>query len=352
MHKRLYIIPLLTALLLLAVGQASAIEDGPVTATLSAPQDELTVGDSIRLTLAVTHPAGYQVILPFEDPVAPAPAGSPGFGAVAPTWGDFTVVSRSPAATTANSDGTETTTAAIDARLFRPGAFTTPPLEVSVTDGHGGLLVVTAAPVPVNIGSVLQEGDTELRDIKPQAQLPLPAQWPRIAVGLAAAAVLAGVIVWRTHRRPKGAVDNRLPHEVALDGLAVIEGLRLPEQGRFKEHYTLVSSTVRTYVERRFGIPALERTTGEIRPDLARIELSPEVTAALIAFLQESDLVKFSKWTPDVAGAHELLANGRLIVETTAPAPAAAPGAPEQPEATRRSRRTTAGTQPALEVTT
>jgi hypothetical protein len=330
MKKKRYVVPFLAALLLLVVGQVSALEDGPVTATLSAPDGQLMVGDSIRLTLAVTHPAGYQVILPD----------------VAPAWGDFTVVSTSPAGTTANVDGTETTAAAIDARLFQPGAFTTPPLEISVTDGKGGLQGVTAAPVAVTIGSVLQEGDTELRDIKPQAAIPIPAAWPWIAAGLAAVAALVAVTVWRTRRRRKDAVDNRLPHEVALDGLAAIEGLHLPEQGRFKEHYTFVSATVRTYLERRFGIPALERTTGEIRPDLARIELSPEVAAALIAFLRASDLVKFSKWTPDVESAHELLAQGRLIVETTKPAPVAQTGAPEQPRASRRARRR----QPALEV--
>jgi hypothetical protein len=31
--------------------------------------------------------------------------------------------------------------------------------------------------------------------------------------------------------------------------------------------------------------------------------MAPEVTALLIAFLQESDLVKFSEWTPDVESA-------------------------------------------------
>jgi hypothetical protein len=335
MHKLLINIPLLAALLLFAVGHAAAQENGPVTATLSAPQGELTVGDSIQLTLAVTHPAGYQVILP----------------AVAPAWGDFKVVSTSPASTTANADGTMTTTMAIDARLLQPGAFNTPALEISVTDGQGGLQVVTAAPAAVTIGTVLQEGDTELRDIKPQAALPIPAAWPWIAAGTAVVVATAGVIVWRTRRRRKGAVDNQLPHEVALHGLAAIEGLRLPEQGRFKEHYTLVSGTVRTYLERRFAIPALERTTGEIRPDLTRIELSPEITAALIAFLQESDLVKFSKWTPDLASAHELLANGRLIVETTRPAPVSLqPGAPDQPVASRRPRPTLPAVEPVLEV--
>jgi hypothetical protein len=335
MHKRLSLIPLLTAFLLVAVGRAGAEDNGPITATLSAPQGRLTVGDSILLTLAVTHPAGYQVILPELEP----------------GWGDFTVASRSEAATTANADGTQTTTAAIDARLFQPGAFHTPPLEVSVTDGHGGLQTVTTAPAAVTIASVLQQGDAELRDIKPQAALPIAATWPWIVGGVAAAAALTGVLFWRMRRRNKAAVDNRLPHEVALDDLAVIEGLRLPQQGRFKEHYTLVSGAVRTYVERRYGIPALERTTGEIRPDLARIDLAPQVTAALVAFLQESDLVKFSdhrEWPPDLASAQELLAQGRLIVETTTPAPVAPqPVPPDRTGASRRQSRR----QPELEVT-
>lgn len=322
---------MLIALLLLAIAPAAAQGDSPVTATLSAPDGQLTVGDPIPLTLALTHPAGYQVILP----VLPD------------AWGDFAVVSQSPATVVANADGTATTSMLIDARLFQPGAFSTPTLEVSVTDGQGSLQKVLAAPAAVSIVSVLQEDDTELRDIKPQAALPMPAAWPWIAAGLAAMAVIAAV-VWQALRREKLAVDNREANEIALDGLRIVEGLRLPEQGRFKEHYTLVSDTVRIYVERRFGVPALERTTGEIRPDLARTDMAPEVSALLLAFLQESDVVKFSKWTPDVESAQQLLAHGRMIVEATKPEPEAEQAG--QPPAKRRLRRLADRQQPTMEV--
>jgi hypothetical protein len=325
---------LLLITLLLAVAPVGAQGDGHVIATLTAPDGQLTVGDPIQLTLALTHPTGYQVILP----------------KLPETWGDFTVVAQSPAAATANGDGSETTTILIDARLFQPGAFNTPPLEVSVTDGQGSLQKVVVAPAAVTIASVLQEGAAELRDIKPQAALPFPAGWPWIVAGVATVAVLSGVIVWRM-RRQKAAVDNRPPHEVALDGLAIVEGLRLPEQGRFKEHYTLISDTVRVYVERRYNIPALERTTGEIRPDLARIAMPSEVTAALLAFLQESDLVKFSRWTPDVASAQQLLAQARLIVATTKPAPVEpAQGNASQRKTERTLRRGQSDTQLKIEV--
>lgn len=325
---------LLITLLLLAVGPARAQGDGPVTATLSAPDGHLTVGDPIQLTLTLTHPAGYQVILP----------------ALPDAWGDFAIVSQSSATVVANADGSATTTMLIDARLFRPGAFDTPALEVSVTDGQGGLQKVMAAPAALSIASVLQEGDTALRDIKPQAVLPLPAAWPWIAAALAALAALA-VVARRANQRQKVAVDNRLAHQVALDGLKIIEGLRLPEQGRFKEHYTLVSDTVRVYVERRFGVPALERTTDEMRPDLARAGITPEATALLLAFLQESDLVKFSQWTPDVASAHLLLDRGRMIVELTQPEPTAQDaGSGGQPPVRGEQRRTTPAGHTTLEV--
>ncbi len=334
MLQRSFQVLALVAILLLAVGQASAQENGPVTATLSAPDGQFTVGDPIQLTLAVTHPAGYLVI----QPTLPE------------SWGDLTVASQSPATTVVNGDGSETTTWQIDARLFQPGDFTTQPLEVTVTDGQGGLQKVWAAPAAVSIASVLQEGDTTLRDIKPQAALPLPAAWPWIVAGLAAVAVIA-VAVWQLRRRAKPFVDPRLAHEIALDGLATIEGLALPEKGAFKQHYTLVSDTVRVYVERRFGVPALERTTGEIRADLARSAMPSEVTALFIAFLQESDLVKFSEWTPDVESACQLLARGRMIVEATRPEPAApAPDGASQPPAPRKPRRAAPTGQAQLEV--
>ena len=60
MHKRLHLLPLLLALLLMTIGQANAQGNGPVMAKLSAPDGQFTVGDPVQLTLAVTHPAGYR----------------------------------------------------------------------------------------------------------------------------------------------------------------------------------------------------------------------------------------------------------------------------------------------------
>ncbi len=110
-----------------------------------------------------------------------------------------------------------------------------------------------------------------------------------------------------------------MPYEVALDELLRIEGLSLPADGRFKEHYTLVSDCTRLYVEKTYGFPVLERTTGEIQANLKATAVRTDVARRFVSLLDDSDLVKFSKFRPDVASANRLLAEARWIVEETRP---------------------------------
>jgi len=72
------------------------------------------------------------------------------------------------------------------------------------------------------------------------------------------------------------------------------------------------------------------------------------VSALLLAFLQESDLVKFSQWTPDVESAQQLLVHGRMIVEATKPEPPAQPAG--QPPVNGRPRRAGRRQQPRMEA--
>jgi hypothetical protein len=305
MKKKLLLMPILVlAGIMLLVGPAAAQENLPVEATVIVPDGELAVGDPIELAISVTHPADYHIIMPELDK----------------NWGDFVVMSQSPPATVSNDDGTETTTQIVDARLFSPGAFDTVPLVLAATDGAGQIAEVTAPPATVNIASILVEGDSELRDIKPQAELPFVSLWPWLVAGTLAA-LMIGAFVWFRRRKRLSVVeaDPRLPYEVALDELARIQHLGLPAGGRYKEHYTLVSDCTRLYVEKTYGFPVLERTTGEIQAGLKATAVRTDVARRFVDLLDESDLVKFSKFKPDVASAQRLLAEARWIVEETRP---------------------------------
>jgi len=304
MNQKRFII-LIIALITVFSMAMPAFAGGPVEANLVVENQALTVGDPIPMTLEITHPTGYVVIAPELDSA----------------WGDFLIQSQSAPAIVANPDGSETTTIALDARLFSPGSFSTLPLSVSITDGAGNLAEIIAAPAAVEITSVLVEGDTDLRDIKPQADMPLPSNWLAILGAIVAVLALVAAAILLLRNRQKTLVDNRLPHERAFGELDRIAALHLPEQGQFKEHYTLVSDCIRQYMEATVHVPVMERTTSEIRKSFKQANISANVTHQFVQFLDESDFIKFSTFKPDVASAQTLLALGHDIVEMTMPRP-------------------------------
>ncbi|MFC2042724.1 hypothetical protein ACFLUA_01045 [Chloroflexota bacterium] len=306
-HKRSLILLLLTAIAFLTAIPAVAKADSPVEARFTIDDKELAVGDPIHITLSVTHPAGHQVIFP----------------QIESNWGDFTVKYQSPATTVDNGDGTETTNQIMDVRVFAPGTFTTPPLSVTISDSEGQLSAIAASPVTFVISSVLIDGDNELRDIKPQAELPFFNIFPWILTLFVFVLFVGGTAYLKRRHTMKmrmAEIDNRFPHEVALDELDHIEGLKLPDAGRFKEHYTLTSDCLRSYMENTFHLPVMERTTGEIQANMKQINIPVDIAKNFISFLQDSDLIKFSKFKPDVTSSYELLENARQIVEETKPA--------------------------------
>ena len=108
---------------------------------------------------------------------------------------------------------------------------------------------------------------------------------------------------------------------MALKALAEIEGLNLLESGEFKRYYTLVIDTLRLYLERRFGIQAMDRTSDEILYDLRGRRLQVD---GLNLLLGEADLVKFAKHTPDPVSGRKAMQTSRDIVVHTTPRPVAA----------------------------
>jgi hypothetical protein len=310
MNKRTRALSLLL-LALLAFAAVPVAADGGIAATLTPDRQELTVGDPVRLTLQVTHPTGYQVILPVLEQ----------------TWGPFEVRDQSQVATTANDDGTETTRQTIEVTLFDLGEFQTPELKFGVSNGAGQVSDVVAPSIALKVVPTLPEDDQDLRDIKPQATLAVPPLWPWVGGGILLAVAVAALGWWAVRRRqgkPFGlapAVENRPAWQVALDTLETIDAMDLLGRGRFKEHYTLVTDSLRTYLQNQFGLRVLDRTTSELKPILMASELRPEHSRRLLDLFADGDLVKFAKFVPDVKTAGRLSARARDLVELTRPRP-------------------------------
>ncbi len=138
---------------------------------------------------------------------------------------------------------------------------------------------------------------------------------------------LVGLIIWfrRWRNRPAKEeapaakiVPATPPHQIALEQLETLRQAQLWQKGEIKEYHSQLSHIVRTYLEGRFDIPALESTTWEIVQALKnRTDLPPDQVQMLRKLLETSDLVKFAKAVPET-GIHEaLFEQSRSFVEQT-----------------------------------
>lgn len=293
---------LTTLLILLNV----AIQPSDLAAALTPASPTAHVGDAIALELRVVHPAGYRLLPP----------------ELGETWGAFEVWELSPIVVTGNGDGTETSQQTITVTLWEVGAFATPPLPLRVSTNGGEIVETTAVSTTITIESVLVEGDSQLRDIKPQATLPFPPVWPWYAGGGLVAAFV-GWRVWRRVQRGKTAVsapvDPRTPTQIIMDELSRVMIQDLPAAGRFKEQYTLVSDLLRRYLTEAHRFPAIDMTTAEVRAAITQTGFRSDERKALLGLLEMADWVKFTDMTPSVTAANEYPIRVLELIKATAP---------------------------------
>jgi hypothetical protein len=156
------------------------------------------------------------------------------------------------------------------------------------------------------------DSTADIRPVKALIDLPVPRDWRPWLAGAAVALALGAIawIVWRRRRRrPAPAVqpiDLRPAHEWALDELRSLLAEDLPGRRAFREHYSRLVGILRPYLERRFAIHAVERTSREILLDLERVADSAYSSGRarqLGSLLEEADLVKFARLCPPVTTA-------------------------------------------------
>ena len=92
--------------------------------------------------------------------------------------------------------------------------------------------------------------------------------------------------------------EYRKKVEQAIKELDEIKQQKLWQQGRSKEYYTLITDTLRKYIEERFGINAMEMTSGEILELIRKNSEAQSVYDNLRQILQLADFVKFAKMNP------------------------------------------------------
>lgn len=90
-------------------------------------------------------------------------------------------------------------------------------------------------------------------------------------------------------------VKRLLPHQVAMKEIEAIKGKK-QEYGGPKEYYTMLTDTLRKYINKRYGFSAMEMTTNEIIERLTAMD-DKEAISELKSLFETADLVKFAKHT-------------------------------------------------------
>ena len=316
------LVPFLLAMLLVVatvdIAAAQIVPSPAVRVSFTTGRPELTVGEVAILSLVVSHPDDLVVVLPRLER----------------EWGPFEVQAQTSVQTISLSDGVKTIAKQFQVALFSPGAFETPDLPITIRNADGSVEHVYPDPVELTVNSVLAGPDEELKDIRPPADLSTPL-WKRPAVLVLAGLVVVGmpvVVGFYVYRRSRAQVsvavqepDSRKPWEVAHQELDRIGRLDLPERGDFKQHYTLVAGTLRTYLGTTFlrekgQAGATDMSTEEIRAAISLSSLDSRNSRGAIELFQEADLVKFANYSPPAARANEVVRQVRHFVDATKPA--------------------------------
>lgn len=310
---------------------SAAATESPVAVTTRLGPDPSHVGDLLTLEITAAYPRGYSVNLPIGVTFEPLHL--------------VELVEGEPEVTGEGLRKTFTVTL----QHFAPGPASVPAVTLTYVDEQGAIQTTAVPALPFTVDSLLaNEADPQPRPDDPPVSIEYPNTLAETVVYSVAATLLVALAAWwalarlRRRRRPVVLAPAIPAHELALEALGELERGSLLDDGRVQDYYVELTEIGKGYLERRFGVEALDRTTDEIRRALLRDPnaVAPLSADEVIAFLQRSDLVKFARMRPDGSAATDDLSWVRDAVERSrsdraTPAAAAEPPAeaPSPPEA-------------------
>jgi hypothetical protein len=210
---------------------------------------------------------------------------------------------------------------------FDSGFHVLPPIRFPfVADGIAD--TIATRPTFLYVFTMPLDSAQRIADIKPIYTIPLgwvdvyPWLW-RFGLVLLIAVIIAFAvyaIIRRRNNKPIFFAPKPIepPHITALRELDKLRGEKLWQSNRTKEYYTRLSDVVRTYIEGRFGVTAMEMTSDEILSGLRNTGFEDNnLVDRLRKLFSLSDLVKFAKAQPLPDENETSMLDGYLFVNNT-----------------------------------
>ncbi len=143
--------------------------------------------------------------------------------------------------------------------------------------------------------------------------------WWILAIVVAALGALLWFISKRKPKEPVRVVKAMSLKERTLAAIDALEGERLWEQDKLKEHFIELSYIMRSYLTARYDIAILEKTTFQTKKLLLQKGLNDDTVDTIERILSHSDMVKFAKSSPDEIAILKISTLARQIVAETSP---------------------------------
>lgn len=197
--------------------------------------------------------------------------------------------------------------------------------EIQITSFDTGYLAIHPILLRVNNDSILSNAllirveeplvdeTAEFKDIKDIESVEL-SFWEKLSqyklyIVAAIALIILAVVVRKliiAQKKKEKATEEIVeeiapeisPYEWASSRLKTLKSEGLWQSGNYKGYYSRLNTILRGYLERRYGIHAMEETTTDIIRELERLGLDPRLKSKLRSGLMLSDLVKFAKEKP------------------------------------------------------
>jgi hypothetical protein len=217
--------------------------------------------------------------------------------------------------------------------VYQLGPATIPSVVVSVAKG-GVPASVETEPVSLVIEGTVPPAATgdkapDLIDLKPPATIP-PDYGPLKRALLAFAALLfASGVAWWLWRRyaaklaavaaPADPFRKLPPHVWIYEELEKLLARRLAEEGKTGLFYDELTRIVKQYLEGRYRVDLLERTTSEVGSALAHAGAPPDAGFLSRGILEAGDRVKFARVEAGPGDCRAAVEEAYRLVDLTKP---------------------------------
>lgn len=188
-------------------------------------------------------------------------------------------------------------------QAFDPGTYQLPAIAYVV----GNDTIRSRQQLTLTVDSIKVDTNGSIKDFKPVVEVPFKLTdlvpsfisdywwlW-LLALALIAAAIFAYFKWFKKGINPLKPVKKRLPpYEEAILALQQLKERNLWQNGQEKEYYTHLTDILRVYIDRRFGINAVEMTSTQIMEKIKQNKDAHIVNDQLNNVLEIADFVKFA----------------------------------------------------------